>query len=56
MEPEKIVQKAMKVNPEIQLVLDIATRARETEALELPRELGATTDVVALPNNPQSAV
>jgi hypothetical protein len=33
MDTEKIVQKATKVNSEIQIVLDIAARAREAEAI-----------------------
>ena len=56
MDAEKIMQKAIKANPDIQLVLDIAARAREAEARTLPAELNPTTEVVALPTNPQCIV
>jgi len=56
MDAEKIVQKAIKANPDIQLVLDIAARAREAEARTPPAELRPTTEVVALPTNPQCIV
>lgn len=56
MDASKIVQKAMNDNPEVQLVLEIANRARDAEARELPREVGAATEVVALPINPQCAI
>ena len=56
MDTNKTIQKALKENPDLRLVLDIAARARETEARELPREIGAATEVVATPNNSQCAV
>lgn len=56
MDTKQTIEKAINENPEIQVVLAIAARARETEARELPRELGTATEVVAIPNNPQSAV
>ncbi|HLX84407.1 MAG TPA: hypothetical protein VKR59_10955 [Terriglobales bacterium] len=56
MKTEKIVQEALKVNPEMQLVLDIAARARATEAQAAPAELRASTDVVAIPSKSQCAV
>jgi len=56
MDIEKMVQKAMKVNPEMQLVLEIATRARKMEENAPPKELRASADVVAIPIKPQCAV
>lgn len=56
MKTEDIIQKALHENPELETVLRIATRARELEARELPREIGVTTEVVAIPANPQCAV
>jgi hypothetical protein len=56
MNTEKLVQKVLDENPEVRLVLDIAARARETEARELPREIGTSTEVVAIPINSQAAV
>jgi hypothetical protein len=50
MDAEKIVQKAMKANPEIRLVLDIAARAREAESKE-PITIGVATDITAVPTN-----
>jgi len=52
----EMIEKALKENPDVCLVLDIAARARETEARELPREINAATEVVAIPTNPQCAV
>lgn len=55
MSAEKI-EKALKENPEVRLVLEIAARARDIESREPPRELGAATEVVAIPTNPQCGV
>jgi hypothetical protein len=52
----ELINKALRENPDVCLVLDIATRARETEARELPREIGVSTEVVAIPINTQHAV
>ena len=56
MDTKRVVEKALAENPEINLVLDIAARARAIEATELPREIGASTEVVAIPCNPQIPV
>lgn len=56
MRAAEMIEKALKENPDVWLVLDIAARARETEARELPREIGAATEVVAIPTNPQCAM
>jgi hypothetical protein len=53
---EQTIEKALHENPDIRVVLEIAARAREIEARELPRELGTATDVVAIPNNSQCAL
>jgi len=50
------IQRAIKDNPEINVVLEIAERAREIEGTTPPGELNPTTEVVALPNNRQFAV
>jgi hypothetical protein len=56
MDAAEMIEKGLKENPEVRLVLDIAARARETEARELPREIVASTEVVAIPFNPQIPV
>ncbi len=56
MSARKTVKKAIADNPEIRIVLEIAGRAREAEAKELPRELSVTTEVAALPTNQQRAL
>jgi hypothetical protein len=56
MKTKQTIQDAIDANPEIRLILEIATRARETEARELPREIGSSTEVVAIPINSQAAV
>jgi len=50
MDAEKIVQKAVNVNPEIRLILEIASRAREAESKE-PITIGVATDVAVVPTN-----
>jgi len=52
----EVIEKAKKDNPDFQLVLDLAIRAREMEVRELPREIGVATEVVAIPTNTQRAV
>jgi hypothetical protein len=56
MDTNQTIKKAFDENPDVRMVLDIATRARDTEARDLPREIGAATEVVAIPTNPQRAV
>jgi hypothetical protein len=56
MDAEQIIKKAVNENPDVRLVLDVAARARDTEARELPQEIGASTEVVAIPCNPQIPV
>jgi hypothetical protein len=53
MNAKQIIQDAIETNPEIRLVLEIASRARDTEAREQPRELGSATEVVAIPTHTQ---
>lgn len=52
----QLVKDALNGNDEIRLVLDVATRARETEDRELPREINVSTDVIAIPLQTQTAV
>ncbi len=52
----EMIEKTLKENPEVRLILDIAARARETEGREPPREIGTATGVVAIPSNAQRAV
>jgi len=56
MDVNQTIEKALNENPDVQVVLDIAARARETEARELPREIVGATEVVAIPTNPQCIV
>jgi hypothetical protein len=56
MNAAEMVQKAVDENPDIEAVLQIALRARETEARDLPREISVTSEVVAIPTNSQCAV
>ncbi len=56
MKAKQIIQDAIDANPEIRLILDIATRARELEEKSAPLELRASSDVVAIPIKPQCAV
>lgn len=51
MNAEQIVQKALRENPEIQMVLEIAARARQAEEQEPPRNIGVATDVAVVPTN-----
>ena len=52
----KALAAGLKQNPEIQLVLDIARRAREVQLAEPPRELGMATDVIVNPTSSQCPV
>ena len=49
MKAEKIITSALKKNPDIQLVLDIAARARDAESRELPVSIGMATEIVSVP-------
>lgn len=53
---KQLIQRAIRENPEVSLVLEIATRARDLEARELPKEIGVSTETTATPVNSQSAV
>lgn len=52
----QLIKNALEANPEVRLVLEIASRARDAESREAPRELGASTDVTAIPSHPQCGV
>jgi hypothetical protein len=52
----QLVKDTLESNDEVRLVLDIATRARELEARELPRENNVSTDVIAIPLQTQAVV
>jgi hypothetical protein len=56
MTTKQIIRDAIESNPEIRLILDIATRARELEEKSFPLELRASADVVAIPVKLQCAV
>ncbi len=56
MDADQIIKDALEANPDVRLVLEIARRAREADSKEPPRELGASTDVRAIPINPQCGV
>jgi hypothetical protein len=51
MKAEKIIQRAMEENPEFRLVLDMATRVRDVESKEPPRNIGMATDTASIPVN-----
>jgi hypothetical protein len=51
MDAEQIVKKTLRENPEIQMVLEIAERARQAEASASPRNIGVATDVAVVPTN-----
>ncbi|MGI0135045.1 MAG: hypothetical protein ACREBW_08835 [Candidatus Micrarchaeaceae archaeon] len=53
---EEMVGEVLKYNSDVLLVLQVAARAQEMEGRELPRELGASTEVAAIPCNPQIPV
>ena len=54
--PQKLIREAISDNPELRVVLEIASRARAAEARELPREIGMATEVVTIPINSPYAV
>lgn len=56
MDAAQIIKDALETNPDVRLVLEIATRARDADSKEPPRELGASTEVTAIPINPQCGV
>ncbi|HEY6420764.1 MAG TPA: hypothetical protein VIX59_17355 [Candidatus Binataceae bacterium] len=51
-----LLQQGLKDNPEVAMVLEIAARAREVEARELPKDIGFSTEVTATPAKSQAAV
>jgi hypothetical protein len=56
MNAKQLVQKALRENPELRLVLEIAERARQVESKEPPISIGVGTDVAAIPTRPQCLV
>ena len=56
MSAAEMVKRAVRESPDVRLVLEIAARARETQGRELPREINPSTEVVAIPCNPQLPV
>ena len=52
----KVVTKSLAQNPEIQLILEIAKRARDVQSSEPPRELDLTTSAIINPTNSQCPV
>jgi hypothetical protein len=56
MNATQLIDKALSENPDILVVLEIAARARETEAKEPPREIGVSTEVAAISIDSQYAV
>lgn len=50
------LQKKITENPEIQMVLEIAIRAREVEGMQPARAIGIATDVAVTPSNAQCPV
>ncbi len=56
MDAEQVIENALDRNPEMQLVLEIAARAREAESKEPPRNIGMATETAAVPTNSQYPV
>ena len=56
MNTSQIIKDALNNNDEVRLVLEIAARAREVEARELPREITPSADAIAIPIHPQRCV
>jgi hypothetical protein len=50
------LQEQIANNPDIRAVLEIAMRARETEATQPARAIGIATDIAATPSNSQCPV
>jgi hypothetical protein len=50
---ETVLLDGLQKNPEVQIVMEIAMRAREVEAREPPREMDMTTETIATPINSQ---
>ena len=53
---ETLVQKQVEENTEVQLVLEIAMRARDAAAKEPPINIGMARDIIAIPTNSQYPV
>ena len=53
---KQLIRQEIRENPEVLLVLEIATRAREIEARELPQEISALHEVTAAPAYQQCAI
>lgn len=54
---DQLIQREMKENPEVSLILEIAARAREVETREPPQEIRVSTEAIAIPaTTPQIAV
>jgi len=56
MDVVQVIENAISANPDVGLVLEIATRAREAESKEPPRQIGVATDTAAVPANSQCPV
>lgn len=56
MDAAQVIKDALETNPDVRLVLEVATRAREAESKEPPRSIGFATDIVAIPTNSQCLV
>jgi hypothetical protein len=47
MDATQTVKDALDANPEMRLVLEIATRARELEQMEPPKNFGISTEIIS---------
>jgi hypothetical protein len=56
MDAKKIIRQGIKENPEVQIVLEIATRARTMEENNPVVDLTPKNEVVTVPNNLQFAL
>lgn len=56
MDSMKIIEKAIKENPELALILEVSARAQQAADLEPVKELRTTTDVAANPTTNQGVI
>jgi len=52
----QVIKNELDKNPEVSLILEIATQAREMESKEPPRNIGVATEIITIPTNSQCLV
>lgn len=56
MEINQVIKDALEEYPEVRVVLEVARLAHEAESKELPKELGTSGEVAAMPTASQCGV